>query len=307
MLQQTRVETVVPYFERFMARFPSLRALALADPDEVRTLWSGLGYYRRAQLMHRAAQIVAERHGGELPGDPATLGELPGFGPYTVGAVASLAFDAPVPAVDGNVERVLARFHGIDDPRSAEGRRGIRAQAQAWVESEAPGEINEALIELGATVCSLRRPRCLTCPLQQACAARLAGRQEEIPPPRTRKPPKRMELAATLFVREGRVLFVQQPPGGLFAHLWTPPLGPPRGGEPVARVRHLLTHRELTVEVWAGDEPPSEGRWVAPSELESLAVPSLVLKILKAGLPKAMQEDLRWSGRKFAQKGPSGA
>jgi len=307
MLQQTRVDTVVPYFERFMARFPDLPALAAADPDEVRTLWSGLGYYRRAQLMLRAAQAVAERHGGELPADPAALAQLPGFGPYTVGAVASLAFDAPVPAVDGNVERVLARFHGIDDPRSARGRKALRSEAEAWVRGEAPGEVNEALIELGATVCSLRRPRCLTCPLQADCVARREGRQDQIPPPKKRKPARRVELSATLFIREGRVLFVQQPADGLFAELWTPPIGPPSDDEPIARVRHLLTHRELVVEVRQGKGRPPDGRWVAPDELETLAIPSLVPKLLKAGLPEALQASLRWAGRKFAGDGSSGA
>ncbi|MEM1024044.1 MAG: A/G-specific adenine glycosylase [Myxococcota bacterium] len=304
MLQQTRVETVVPYFERFMARFPSVRALAEADPEEVRSLWSGLGYYRRAQLMLRAARILSDRYDGELPSDPVALAALPGFGPYTTGAVASLAFDARVPAVDGNIERVLARVHGIEDPRGAAGRRAVWAWSERWVQGEGPGEINEGLIELGATVCSLRKPLCLSCPLRSSCVAQKEGKPERIPPPRKRKAPKRVDLAADLFLDGRSVLLVRQPSDGLFADLWTLPLGPARGGEPLGQVRHLLTHRELSVEVWRGEGATPDGRWVPVADLEGWAIPSLVPKLLEVGLPEAMQVDLRWKGRKFA-RGPA--
>ncbi len=154
MLQQTRVETVVPYYRRWLERFPTVRELADAPADDVLKQWEGLGYYSRARNLHQAARLVRERHGGELPSDPQLLRELPGFGAYTVGAVASIAFGRPLPAVDGNVRRVLARLFDVARPTAA----WLQAAAARLVPADAPGDFNQALMELGATICTPRVP-----------------------------------------------------------------------------------------------------------------------------------------------------
>lgn len=305
MLQQTRVDTVVPYYERFLRRFPSLDALAQADPDEVRVLWSGLGYYRRAQLMLQAAQVLVEVHGGRLPADATALRQLPGFGPYMTGAVASLAFDLPEPAVDGNVTRVLSRVHAVEgDTQSANHRRRIQELARSWAARE-PAKVNEALIELGATVCLPRNPRCARCPLNGTCQGRT--RADAIPPPRKRKPPRRWSgHALVLTDPEGRLWMAPRPSDGLFRDLWCVPLvaepeppavqawlssvwPTPPTVTSMGRVEHVLTHRRLDLEVWVGRVPthptPRPGAWVALEALDRHPVPSLVAKVVKVGLP----------------------
>jgi A/G-specific adenine glycosylase len=175
MLQQTQVATVIPYWERFLARFPTVTALAEAPLDEVLSLWSGLGYYSRARNLHRAANEVVARHGGALPASHAALLALPGFGRYTAGAVASIAFGLPEPLVDGNVARVFSRACAIEGaPGDREREKKLWAEAARWVQGERPGELNQALMELGATVCTARSPRCGLCPLT-VCAWRAAG------------------------------------------------------------------------------------------------------------------------------------
>ncbi len=182
MLQQTRVETVIPYWERFLARFPDVETLATADTDDVIALWAGLGYYSRARNLHRAAQIVMEHHAGRLPGDVDALRELPGVGRYTAGALASIAFDKPAPIVDGNVARVLARVFAIDaDVRSAAVQERLWSEAEQLARGDDPGAMNQALMELGATVCTPRAPQCPACPWQPHCAARAQGRAELLP------------------------------------------------------------------------------------------------------------------------------
>ncbi len=165
MLQQTRVDAVVPYYERWLRRFPTLHALATAEPDEVLRAWEGLGYYARARNLHRAARVVRERHAGDVPSEPAALRELPGVGDYTAGAIASIAFGRREPAVDGNVRRVLARLLDVADPPPAR----LRAVAAALVPAERPGDFNQALMELGALVCTARVPRCADCPVRGVC------------------------------------------------------------------------------------------------------------------------------------------
>jgi A/G-specific adenine glycosylase len=182
MLQQTRVEAVRDHYPRFMARYPTPASFAAANDDELLAAWRGLGYYRRARLLRDGAQVVMERHGGEVPRDPDRLSDLPGIGTYTRGAVASIAFDLPELAVDGNVERVVARHEGIRDlPRSAAGACKIREVVRGWQDPDSPGDFNQALMELGATICTARAPRCLVCPVAADCHARQHGRQEELP------------------------------------------------------------------------------------------------------------------------------
>ena len=217
MLQQTRVETVIPYYERWMRRFPDFDALAGAEVDDVILEWKGLGYYSRARNLHRAAQVVRERYGGRLPADPDELRTLPGVGEYTAGAVASIAFGRAVPAVDGNVKRVLARL--LDLERPAAGR--LRREAARLVDPERPGDFNEAMMELGATVCTPRSPGCAECPVARWCRARMAGTVGERPGRGRRRGVRREEYAVAVLVDEaGRTLLVRRPPQGLLAGMW---------------------------------------------------------------------------------------
>ena len=217
MLQQTRVETVIPYYERWLERFPDLHALALADEQAVLSAWEGLGYYSRARNLHGAARAVRERYAGTLPSDYGALRALPGIGDYTAGAVASIAFGHAVPAVDGNVRRVLARVHDLEAPAPSE----LRAYAAELVDESRPGDFNQALMELGATLCTPRAPACGDCPIERHCVARARGTVALRPAPRPRASVPAFDLI-TLVARDrhGRVLLRQRPRGGLLAGMW---------------------------------------------------------------------------------------
>ncbi|MEM7678227.1 MAG: A/G-specific adenine glycosylase, partial [Myxococcota bacterium] len=218
MLQQTRVDTVIPYYSTFLERWPSVRALAAADPDDVRAAWSGLGYYRRARLMLEAAKTVVEHHDGRFPDDLDALRALPGFGRYTAGAVASIAFDLPAAAVDGNVARVLARLGGVTgDVTRSTPQKEVWALAEDLAPGEAPGEHTQAMIELGALVCATKQPKCLICPVSDACAARADGKIHEIPPPRKKAARKSVWMTALVCSSRRQVLLARQPDDGLFA------------------------------------------------------------------------------------------
>jgi A/G-specific adenine glycosylase len=222
MLQQTRVATVLPYYRRFLARWPTLADLAAADEQDVLSEWAGLGYYSRARNLHRAAQAAMAL--GGLPDTAVALRKLPGIGPYTAGAVASIAFGRAEPAVDGNVERVISRVAGIeDDPKRAVGKRAIAAEVQRRQPPDRPGDFNQALMELGATVCSPRTPRCPVCPLVGECVAYATHRQEQLPKRTPKAPPKRV-FGATAVVTDaaGRVLLGRRPHPGLLAKMWEP-------------------------------------------------------------------------------------
>ncbi|MDT8369366.1 MAG: A/G-specific adenine glycosylase [Longimicrobiales bacterium] len=222
MLQQTRVETVIPYWERWMARFPTVAALADADEAEVLKAWEGLGYYSRARNLRRGAIVVRERFGGEMPAEPQALREVPGVGAYTAGAVASIAFGVVAPAVDGNARRVLARLFDEAEPRPA----WLRDRATELVDPERPGDFNEALIELGATVCTPRSPGCAGCPVAVSCAARVAGTVGERPAPkRARAVPERAFVVRVEVVGGGEA-DGGEPDGG------EPGGGKPGGGKP---------------------------------------------------------------------------
>jgi A/G-specific adenine glycosylase len=314
MLQQTRVETVIPYYERFLARYPTVDDLAAAPLDDVLSLWSGLGYYRRARVLHLAAREVSARHGGALPRDVEGLRALPGVGAYTAGAVASIAFDQAVPLVDGNVARVLSRLDGIDDDiRTAAGTRKLWAAAERLVRAAKvqPGRFNQALMELGATVCTPRNPRCDACPVDGACSARALGRQGELPVIAPKRDVPTVSMVAAV-VRSGeRVLFVRRAEDALFGGLWEPPMveaptlararvllaeagvDPDASLREVGRVRHILTHRRLEVRV-ARAEVAAQGRlraklaapyekaaWLDPSVLD-IGVSKLARKVLSA-------------------------
>lgn len=295
MLQQTQVATVVPYFERFLERFPDVRALAEAPLDDVLLLWAGLGYYSRARNLHRAAQALAER------GFPETLEgwlELPGVGRYTAGAILSIALDQPRPILDGNVERVLSRLRRVKRDENFKTR--LWRLSLAFVERGAregvqPSALNQALMELGATVCSPRRPRCEACPLSRLCRARAAGDAESFPPARPRK--KWLEVREELhcLLAGDRVLLRRRAAGEWRAGLWDLPAEAPVGAELVGSVqtRHVVTRHKVArvTRVWrarawgAAERDPAgcDARWIAIAEPE-VAVGSALRRTLEAVL-----------------------
>lgn len=227
MLQQTRVETVLGRYGPWLERFPDLESLAAAHEDEVLKAWEGLGYYRRARNLHHAARLVRERPDGSLPSSYAALRELPGLGDYTAGAVASIAFGEPVPAADGNVRRVLSRLYDEPSPKP----KWVREAAAALVDPERPGDWNQALMDLGATVCVPRAPRCPECPVARWCAARAAGTQSERPAPARRKAPREATFALAVLHAGGRVLLERRSPGGLLGGMWAFPEKSVQSGE----------------------------------------------------------------------------
>ena len=283
MLQQTRAAVVSPYFERWMRRFPTISSLAAASEEEVLKAWEGLGYYARALRLRRAAREIVRRHGGRVPATADVLRTLPGIGPYTAGAVASIAYGSPVPAVDANVRRVLARLMNEPEPSP----RVLEEWAGALVDPADPGDFNQALMELGARICLPRAPRCGACPIPSHCRAREAGTQAVVPARRPRAPlPEYMVACAGLVSREGEsssVLLRRRPAGGLLGGMWEVPGeevddparagrtasqlagrlvgagrpdragGPPRGMpvrigpmRELRPVRHVFTHRRVT-------------------------------------------------------------
>jgi len=228
MLQQTRVDTVIPYYERFMARFPTVQALAEAPEEEVLKHWEGLGYYSRARNLQAGAKEVVDRFGGIVPDDAASVASLKGVGPYTAGAIMSIAFNRPEPAVDGNVMRVLSRFWLLEDDIAKPSTRvRIEKLARAIIPEGRAGDFNQALMELGALVCTPKSPGCLTCPVMERCEGRLAGKEKELPIKTKAKPP-RPEWRLGIIVagsgeHAGQVLVRQRPETGLLARMWELP------------------------------------------------------------------------------------
>jgi len=284
MLQQTRVETVIPFYARFLDALPDFAALAAAEEDQVLSLWSGLGYYSRARNLHRAAQIVVADHSGLLPRSEAGLRPLPGVGEYMAGAVGSIALGLDLPAVDGNLERVLGRVF-----RHPGGRKAIRTLAEGLLPAGRAGDFNQALMDVGATICLPRAPRCSTCPLRPHCGGAEAGDPLAYPAAKARKavPERRLGL---LGLRQGGAILLRRRPspglfGGLYDLLWTE-LDPESvntevrglceglggaGLRSLGTVSHTLTHMHLVVEVFAAEGPvvaPADARWVALSAVE---------------------------------------
>jgi A/G-specific adenine glycosylase len=317
MLQQTTVKAVAPYYEAFLSRFPDVHALAEASEQEVLAAWSGLGYYHRARNLHRGARHVVARHGGLFPRTLETALAVPGVGLYTASAVLSIAYAAPLPVVDGNVRRVLARLLAL------RGRQWLRDApfynlAEELLEREAPGDWNQALMELGATTCTPRRPACPACPLREPCRARAEGRPEELPESRRRRAAVDVTVAAVLVERRGRVLLVRRGEGRLMGRMWEVPQTSleSRGladlvdevrtrhgleveaGELVARARHAITFRRIRVEAYRGRlrrEPPRDPErfvWAGPEELASLPMSSLSRKVIAGARGAQMPLDL---------------
>jgi A/G-specific adenine glycosylase len=275
MLQQTRVQTVIPYWERWMTRFPSVSALAEAPLDDVLAAWAGLGYYSRARNLWAGAREVVDRHAGALPGRAAELRGVRGIGPYTAGAIASIAFGERAPLVDGNVARVLARVFALDDDiKSTAGQRALWSYAgelmAALPPEHAPGDLNQGLMELGATLCSPASPRCLVCPLATHCRAAQSGRQDELPVAPVRKKASELPVLAraALWLEDGgELVLARRAPHGLFGGLWELPQGTTAleiagalgvtaiDGEPVAHHDQTLSHRRLRIAVFRGRAP----------------------------------------------------
>jgi A/G-specific adenine glycosylase len=308
MLQQTRVETVVPYYERFLRELPTVGSLAEASEEKVLSLWSGLGYYRRARMLRAAAKRVAVHHGGALPQDAEALRDLEGIGAYTAGAIASIAFGKRAAVVDGNVLRVLARLFAVqEDVTAARGSARIWRLAQSLVEHGVgePGEWNQALMELGATLCVPRKPRCEACPVRPHCAGWVRGIAAELPHKPAKRPRSTLTRHTIVLVSERGVLLARRRRDVLFGGLWEPPsttgdvadlalrLGVRTASlQPVGRVVHILSHRLMQIDVMRGVLGPGRRR-APPGEeydaIETVAWPkvreraqaSLTRKILK--------------------------
>jgi A/G-specific adenine glycosylase len=279
MLQQTQVKTALPFYPRFLERFPTPAALARARAPHVLSSWSGLGYYRRARQLHAAAREVVREHGGQVPRDPEQFGRLPGVGRYTRAAVLSIGFGAKLAVLDGNVARVIARVFALPaSVREPRGARALWAVAEALVPARSPGDWNQALMELGALICTPRSPRCGQCPLERHCRARQIGRVAEFPPRAPRREAVRVRRAVALIARGKRMLMVRRE-GALLDGLWEPPgvelspredarkaleaelrrLGVRARVTPTGEiVRHTITHRAIEVEVWRGQVEPGE-------------------------------------------------
>jgi A/G-specific adenine glycosylase len=260
MLQQTQIATATPYFERWMARFPTVEALAVASVDEVLKLWEGLGYYSRARNMHKAAQIIVAEHGGRLPETAPALVKLPGIGRYTAGAIASIAYGQQVPILDGNVIRVLSRLADLaDDVTLPATRKKLWEMAEALVPAERPGDFNQALMELGQQICVPANPRCLICPVTVNCLARQRGTQLERPvrPPRKRTP--HYDVVAGVIwetgkpAAEGRFLIAQRPLDRLLGGLWEFPGGKQEEGETLQEALKREIQEELGVQIVTSD------------------------------------------------------
>ncbi len=304
MLQQTTVATVGAYFRRFTTRWPGIADLAAASLDDVLREWAGLGYYARARKLHECARKVARDLGGRFPSDEAGLVALPGIGPYTAGAIAAIAFDQPAVAVDGNVERVIARAFAIETPLPA-AKPEIRARAAALVPSERPGDFAQALMDLGATICAPRRANCLICPLAGDCAGRVQGIADQLPRRAAKKPrPVRHGTAFLARRADGAVLLRRRPEKGLLGGMMEVPSSPWRtapastaDAAPIAArwqrhaatVEHTFTHFHLVLAVMTTSLPmdalaPEGARFVEPDRLAEEALPSLMKKVLAAVL-----------------------
>lgn len=303
MLQQTQVETVIPYYRRWLRRFPSLQALADAPLGDVLTLWEGLGYYSRARNLHRAARMLMSEFGGQLPRDAASLRRLPGIGRYTAAAIASIAFGADTAVLDGNVKRVLARvFNLADDVKSAAGEKKLWALAESLTPPKRAGDHNQAVMELGATICKPQNPACPQCPLRGMCEAERLGAQNERPVTKKKPPAPHYNVAAAIIRSNGRVLIARRPADKLLGGLWEFPGGKREAGESLQdclkreiweelrmkveagrhrfTLKHAYTHFKITLHVfeaeWVSGKPRAVEvaafKWVRPSQLQSYAM-----------------------------------
>ncbi|UCC75317.1 MAG: A/G-specific adenine glycosylase [Anaerolineales bacterium] len=313
MLHQTRVQTVLPYYRRFLGVFPDWPSLAAAPLDRVLKAWEGLGYYARARNLHALAQRVCSEHGGHLPESEEALLALPGVGPYTAGAILSICFGRDRPAIDGNTRRVLCRvFQITQDPTRPEGRRRLQAIAASLLPPGQADIFNQAWMDLGAVICTPRRPACGECPLSDACRARKLQIQESLPVRRPRKPLPHHDIAAGVIWRGAQILIARRPPTGLLGGLWEFPGGKREPAESLeeclvrevreelgidievdqvlSTVRHAYTHFRITLHAfhcrYISGEPQAIGctawKWVTPQQLDQYAFPAANRAIIES-------------------------
>jgi A/G-specific adenine glycosylase len=313
MLHQTQVPTVLSYYDRFTRRFPNWASLASATLDDVLKAWEGLGYYARARNLHALAQHVCAQHGGQLPQSRVELLALPGIGEYTAGAILSIAFGQALPAIDGNTRRVLSRaFQVTEDPLGREGKQRLRTIAESLLPADEAGTFNQALMDLGATVCTPRSPECQACPWHDECRARQLGIQESLPVRRPRKPLPHHDIAAGVIWRGHQILIARRPPHGLLGGLWEFPGGKRESGETLEEclarevreelgikvhvgellttVEHAYTHFRITLHAfhcrYLSGEPQAVGctawQWVLLQQLDDYAFPAANHRIIAA-------------------------
>lgn len=289
MLQQTRVETVIPYYKRFLANYPDAAALSAAKEEEVLKLWEGLGYYARARNFHEAVQEVQSRYKGFVPSKPEDFRRLPGVGDYTAAAVMSIAFDIPLAAVDGNVKRVVSRLFNLQgDLQKQAAVKNIKQRAADLLDTNRPGDFNQALMDLGASICTPRSPSCSDCPLKSYCHAWSYDTVSAIPPKKSQKPLPLVEITAVIILKREKCLIRQRPRDGLLGSLWElPTLGPDTLSaaqvtleEELAVLHHQFSHLRWKVSVFKGNltgEPPAKTpwRWVTAAELITLPFPTV--------------------------------
>jgi A/G-specific adenine glycosylase len=325
MLQQTRVETVIPYYERFLSAFPTVAELAAAQLDDVLRLWAGLGYYSRARNLHAAAKAVAEEQRGHFPKSTAKLATLAGVGRYTAAAIASIAFGERAAVLDGNVKRVLARLlairESIDDRHTVD---RLWSEAEALVDPASPGDFNQAMMELGATICTPRSPRCDECPVRARCAAAQLGLAAELPIKARKAQPPIIRAVAAAIRRDGKLLIVQRPPRGLLGGMWMLPGGDLASGEvpeaalvrqtraqtglqveighALGEIRHQFTHRSLRLTIYeallagragrAQRRSMAESRWIDPDAPFAVALATVDRKALALANQRGKDEDV---------------
>ena len=311
MLQQTQVKKVVDYYERFIAKFPDVQHLSAAPLQDVLKVWEGLGYYARARNLHKAAQVIVNELDGEIPQDYATFRKLPGVGDYSAAAVQSIAFNAPYAAVDGNIKRVVARLFLMDAPiNDAKSAKLFQGRADNLLDSSDPGRFNQAMMELGATICRPQSPTCLVCPVNAFCEAFQTARQNEFPKRRESKPVPEHHLAVGVIYKGDEVLITQRQFDGLLGGLWEFPGGQVAEGETaedacvrniaeiinvsvsntkyLTRVRHAFTHFKIVVDVFTCDyqsgevvlNGPRDAKWIEVGALGDYPLPRATHKFL---------------------------
>ncbi len=311
MLQQTQVATVIPYYQRFLKKFPDVRSLARADFETVLKLWEGLGYYSRARNLHRAARTVAEEFGGKIPSTVGELLKLPGIGQYTAGAIASIAFGLNEPVLDGNVERVLCRMFRVKkNPKDAKTHQKLWSLARNLTPAGRASFFNQALMDLGATICAPRKPQCLICPVSKLCDAFCHNEQDDLPVKIKRKPTPHYDIAAGVIWKGGRILIDQRKPEGLLGGLWEFPGGKRekdetlevclvrevweelgikvKVGKKITAVDHAYSHFRITLHVFecryfSGRPQAIEcayWKWIQPGELKNYPLPKANHKVI---------------------------
>ncbi|MSP42162.1 MAG: A/G-specific adenine glycosylase [Alphaproteobacteria bacterium] len=297
MLQQTGTASVIAYFNKFVARWPDVHALAGAELDAVLTQWAGLGYYARARNLHRCANIISSQMNGVFPQDRAALQKLPGIGPYTAAAITAIAYDAPAPVLDGNIERVMARLYAVKSPLR-ESRSKLRELSLALIACARPGDMAQAMMDLGATLCNPRAPACASCPWRDACRAHAQNMAESLPAMRPRRASQSRAGAVFWLQRnDGAVLLRRRPEQGLLGGMmefpgtpWQEEIGgleacmpaPCAWRELPGTVRHVFTHFRLELKVYVGEFQENtsvDGVWVKPGTFKDYALPAVMRKV----------------------------